>query len=51
MPTDMKKSATKMFCSGWDSRATRWRRSDSLMTTPAKNAPSAKDTSKSWAET
>ena len=47
IPTATKKSTAKASCSGRASAAARWLRSDSLITTPAKNAPSANETPKS----
>ena len=45
MPTETKNSTANASCSGSESSAARWLRSDSLRITPAKNAPSAKETS------
>ena len=50
IPTDTKKSTAKASCSGSELAAALWLSSDSLNTTPAKKAPSAKETLKSVAE-
>src|SRR5262245_42732761 len=50
MPTDTKKSTAKASCNGNELAAALWLSSDSLSTTPAKKAPSAKETLKSTAE-
>lgn len=50
MPTDTKKSTANASCNGSRLAAALWLRADPLRTTPAKNAPSAKDTPKSRAE-
>ena len=50
MPTDTKNSTAKASRSGSDSSAARWLSSDSRMTMPAKNAPSANETPNSLAE-
>ena len=47
MPTETKKSTEKASRSGKDSSAARWLKSDSRITTPAKKAPKANDTSNS----
>ena len=49
MPTETKNSAAKIRCSGIDSAAAWWPRSLSPSRTPAKKAPSAKETLKSSA--
>ena len=49
IPTATKKSTANASWSGSASAAARWLRSDSLMTTPAKKAPSANETPKSTA--
>ena len=50
MPIDTKKSTEKASCSGSEFAAARWLSCDSPMMTPAKNAPSAKDTPKAAAD-
>lgn len=50
MPTETKNSTAKAFSSGTASAATRLLSCDSLITTPAKNAPSANDTPSRTAE-
>ncbi len=50
MPTETKKSTENASRRGSDSSAARWLNSDSRIIIPAKKAPSAKDTSKSFAE-
>src|SRR3989344_4606576 len=49
MPTETKNSTAKASRSGSDSSAARWANSDSRIIMPAKNAPSANDTSNSLA--
>ncbi len=49
MPTETKNSTAKASRSGSVSCAARWLSSDSLRIMPAKNAPSAKETSNSMA--
>src|SRR3546814_8853733 len=44
MPTETKNSTAKASCSGNESAAALWLKRDSLSTTPAKKAPSAKET-------
>ena len=50
MPTETKKSTENASRSGSDSSAARWLNSLSRIIMPAKKAPSAKETSKSFAE-
>ena len=50
MPTETKNSTANASCSGSESAAAWWLRSDSLSTMPAKKAPSANDTPNSSAE-
>ena len=50
MPTETKNSTANASRSGSDSSAARWLSSDSRIIMPAKNAPSANDTSNSVAE-
>ena len=50
MPTETKNSTEKASCSGSELAAARWLSCDSLRTTPAKKAPSAKETPKAAAE-
>src|SRR5687768_4140702 len=50
IPTDTKNNTANASFSGSESAAARWLKSDSLSTTPAKNAPSASETSNSSAE-
>ncbi|MNV93801.1 hypothetical protein D3C71_1885320 [compost metagenome] len=50
MPTDTKNSTAKASCNGIESAAALWLKRDSFSTTPAKKAPSAKDTPNSTAE-
>ena len=50
MPTETKNSTANASCIGIDWAAARWLKGDSLRTTPAKKAPSAKETPKTWAE-
>src|SRR5262249_19934151 len=51
MPTETKNSTAKASRNGSDSSAATWLSSDSLSVMPAKNAPSANDTSNSSAAT
>ena len=50
MPTETKNSTANASCSGSESAAAWWLNSDSESSTPAKNAPSANDTSNSAAD-
>src|SRR4051794_3336024 len=50
MPTETKNKTEKESLSGKVSSAARWLRGDSLITTPAKKAPSAKETPNKAAE-
>ena len=49
MPTETKNSTANASLRGRDSSAARWLNSDSRIIMPAKKAPRAKDTSKSFA--
>ena len=50
MPTETKNKTEKASRSGRDSSAARWLSSDSRITIPAKNAPSANETPNNLAE-
>ena len=50
IPTETKNRTANASCSGRESAAARWLKSVSASTTPAKKAPSAKETPNSSAE-